>query len=146
MSRKRNTHLADGGGTHRSSEPSSSGHKNDDRSDARPEHLPTSSHDNTSEEIKANASKQNNNLSNGCVHLSVGTAQREEASKSSSGTKDGSWSDGRPGHLSGDRVRPSRDVAVARLAVARVLVAVVEGVGASISSSGSKDDSRSAVA
>ena len=90
--------------------------------------------------------KTNNNLSNGCVHLSVGTAQREEASKSSSGTKDGSWSDGRSGHLSGDRVRPSRDVAVARLAVAWVLVAVVEGVGASISSSGSKDDSRSAVA
>ena len=62
--------------------------------------------------------KTNNNLSNECVHLSVGTAQREEPSKSSSGTKDESWSDERPGHLSGDRVHPSRDVAVARLAVA----------------------------
>ena len=75
----------------------------------------------------------------------MGTAQREEASKSSSGTKDGSWSDGRPGQLSREHVHPYRDVAVARLAAAWVLMAVVEGVGASISSSGSKDDSRSAV-
>ena len=90
--------------------------------------------------------KTNNNLSDGCVHLSVGSAQREEARKSSSGAKEGSRSDARPGHLSGDRAHHSRDVAVARVAVAWVLVAVVEGVGASISSSGSKNDSRSAVA
>ena len=69
-------------------------------------------------ESKRMRRKTNNNLSNGCFHLSVGTAQREEASKSSSGTKDGSWSDARPGHLSGDRVHHSRDVAVARVAVA----------------------------
>ena len=62
--------------------------------------------------------KTNNYLSNESVHLSVGTAQCEEPSKSSSGTKDESWSDERPGHPSGDRVHPSRDVAVAMVAVA----------------------------
>jgi hypothetical protein len=57
MNRKRNTHLSDGGARADQANLSSSGHKNDYRSDARPEHLPTSSHDNTSEGIKANASK-----------------------------------------------------------------------------------------
>jgi hypothetical protein len=60
----------------------------------------------------------NNNLSDGCIHLSVGSAEHEEARKSSSGAKEGSRSDARPGHLSGDRAHHARDVAVAKVAVA----------------------------